>query len=182
VLYSPPSEVTDDEYPFVLTTGRNLFQYHSGSMTRRVAPIESHAGSAYAEINPEDAKRLSIKEGETVTIRSRRGAYIIARITPKSLRGNLHPHALSEAAANILTNDARPKVKIPEQGLRGENHTRKRAAGFKQICSRMHEDPRQNRRASRFECIFSYHSITSASGIFGKIQTSWNDRTLEKVL
>jgi len=117
VLYAPPSEITDDEYPFVLTTGRNLFQYHSGSMTRRVAPIESHAGTPYVEMNPADAKRLAIKDGETVTVRSRRGEIKIgARITPKVSEGIIFiPMHYQEAAANILTNDALdPKVKIPE--------------------------------------------------------------------
>jgi len=117
VLYSPPAEVTDDEYPFLLTTGRNLFQYHSGSMTRRVDPIEEHAGSPYVEMNPEDAKRLDRKDGEMVTVKSRRGEIDIrVRITPMVSEGIVFiPMHYHEAAANVLTNDALdPKVKIPE--------------------------------------------------------------------
>src|SRR4030065_557093 len=57
VPYNPPAEVTDKEYPFVLTTGRNLFQYHSGSMTRRVGSIEKHAGEAYVELDGVDGRR-----------------------------------------------------------------------------------------------------------------------------
>jgi formate dehydrogenase major subunit/formate dehydrogenase alpha subunit len=62
VHYVPASEVTDDEYPFVLTTGRNLFQYHSGSMTRRVKPIEDHAGVPYID-KPEGCKKTGYQRG-----------------------------------------------------------------------------------------------------------------------
>ena len=117
VPYAPAAEVTDEEYPFVLTTGRNLFQYHSGSMTRRVVPIEEHAGTPYIEINPKDAKRLSITNGDTVKVKSRRGEIDVrARVTRKVSEGTVFvPMHYYEAAANMLTNDALdPKVKIPE--------------------------------------------------------------------
>lgn len=117
VPYVPAAEVTDKEYPFVLTTGRNLFQYHSGSMTRRVAPIEVHAGAPYVEINPKDAKKLSVTNGDTVKVRSRRGEIDVrARVTRKVSEGTVFvPMHYYEAAANMLTNDALdPKVKIPE--------------------------------------------------------------------
>jgi formate dehydrogenase major subunit/formate dehydrogenase alpha subunit len=117
VSYTPPAEQTDDEYPFILTTGRNLFQYHSGSMTRRVAPIESHAGEPYVEINPIDGKRLGLEHGSTVRVVSRRGQLEIrARLTPRISEGTVFiPMHYREAAANILTIDALdPYVKIPE--------------------------------------------------------------------
>ena len=117
VPYAPAAEVADEEYPLVLTTGRNLFQYHSGSMTRRVAPIEEHAGAPYIEINPKDAKRLSIANGDTVKVKSRRGEIDVkARVTRKVSEGTVFvPMHSYEAAANMLTNDALdPKVKIPE--------------------------------------------------------------------
>ena len=117
VPYAPAAEVADEEYPFVLTTGRNLFQYHSGSMTRRVVPIEEHAGTPYVEINPRDAERLSITNGDTVKVRSRRGEIDVrARVTRKVSEGTVFvPMHYYEAAANMLTNDALdPKVKIPE--------------------------------------------------------------------
>lgn len=117
VRYIPPAEVTDDEYPFLLTTGRNLFQYHSGSMTRRSGPIEDHAGIPYIEMNPEDAQRLERKDGDMVTVTSRRGEIDIrVRITPAVSQGIVFiPMHYHEAAANVLTNDALdPKVKIPE--------------------------------------------------------------------
>jgi len=115
--YAPPAETTDDEYPIVLTTGRNLFQYHSGSMTRRVRPIEAHAGEPYFEITPEDAKKLCISDRELVKIVSRRGSIMIrARITKKVPGGTIFiPMHYREAAANIITNDAAdPYAKTPE--------------------------------------------------------------------
>ena len=90
VPYAPAAEVADEEYPLVLTTGRNLFQYHSGSMTRRVASIEEHAGASYVEINPKDAKRLSITNCDTVKVKSRRGEIDVrARVTRKVSEGTV---------------------------------------------------------------------------------------------
>ncbi len=117
VAYCPPAEVTDEEYPFVLTTGRNLFQYHSGSMTRTVKSIEKHAGEPYVEINPLDAGRLGVRTGEMIKVASRRGEIEIrARLTKRVSEGTVFiPMHYREAAANVITNDALdPVVKIPE--------------------------------------------------------------------
>lgn len=117
VDFRPPNELPDEEYPFVLSTGRHLFHYHTGSMTRRVASIEQVSPSAYVEINPDDAKVLGIHDGEIVRISSRRGAIeIAARISNRPLRGTLFiPFHYREAAANVLTNSALdPISKIPE--------------------------------------------------------------------
>jgi formate dehydrogenase alpha subunit len=117
VQYNPPAEGVCGEYSFVMTTGRNLYQYHSGTMTRRVGPIEQHAGEAYVELHPEDGKRLGIGNGEMVTVRSRRGTVEIkARISKRVQQGTVFiPMHYREAAANVLTNDALdPDVLIPE--------------------------------------------------------------------
>jgi formate dehydrogenase alpha subunit len=117
VEYCPPAEITDEEYPFILTTGRNLFQYHSGSMTRRVKTIEAHAGEPYVEINPLDSGKIGIKDGETITVISRRGRIDIkARVTSRVSEGTVFvPMHYREAAANVITIDAfDPHVKIPE--------------------------------------------------------------------
>jgi formate dehydrogenase major subunit/formate dehydrogenase alpha subunit len=114
---SPPAETTDRKYPFLLTTGRNLFQYHTGSMTRRVAPIEEHAGEPYVEINGRDAEGIQVRNGETVRVSSRRGAITLkARITEKVPEGTVFiPMHYREAAANVVTIDATdPLAKIPE--------------------------------------------------------------------
>jgi formate dehydrogenase alpha subunit len=117
VSFCPPAEVTDKEYPFILTTGRNLFQYHSGSMTRRVGTIEGHAGEAYIEINPADSGKLGIQTGDSIKVSSKRGTVEIkARVTRGIPRGVVFiPMHYREAAANVITNDALdPVVKIPE--------------------------------------------------------------------
>ncbi len=117
VSYTPPAEIVSNEYPFILTTGRNLYQYHSGSMTRRVEAIESHAGEPYVELNPADGERLGIRDGEEICVASRRGNIKIkARITPRVSSGTVFiPMHYREAAANVITNDALDKkVKIPE--------------------------------------------------------------------
>jgi predicted molibdopterin-dependent oxidoreductase YjgC len=117
VPYNPPAEITNNEYPFVLTTGRNLFQYHSGSMTRRVGPIEKHAGEAYVELNAADGLKLGIQGGDLIRVRSRRGEVDIkARITSRVPAGTVFiPMHYREAAANVITNDALdPVVSIPE--------------------------------------------------------------------
>ncbi len=117
IAFKEPAEVTSDDYPFILTTGRNLYQYHSGSMSRRVPPIEKHAGRAYVEMNRSDAERLSVADGDRVIVSSRRGEVTIAvRVTNQVSAGTLFiPMHYAEAAANVLTNDALdPTVKIPE--------------------------------------------------------------------
>jgi predicted molibdopterin-dependent oxidoreductase YjgC len=117
VPFTPPAEVASNDYPFVLTTGRNLFQYHSGSMTRRVKNIEKRAGRAYVEMNPADGKRIGVADDERVRVRSRRGTVEIAvRLTRRVPEGTVFiPMHYHEAAANVLTIDALdPVVKIPE--------------------------------------------------------------------
>lgn len=115
--YTPAAELTDRDYPFVLSTGRNLFQYHTGSMTRRVSPIEAHAGKPYVEINDTDTRRLDIKDGDMVKIISRRGNIDIrVRVSRRVSEGTVFiPMHYSEAAANVITNDASdPFAKTPE--------------------------------------------------------------------
>ncbi len=108
VDYKPPAELADKKYPFVLTTGRNLFQYHTGSMTRRVEPIEVHAGEPYVEINTNDADKIDIADGDMVSILSRRGRIDAkARVSGIVPGGTVFlPIHYREAAANLLTNDA----------------------------------------------------------------------------
>ncbi len=117
VKYRPSEELPDDEYPYLLTTGRNLFQYHTGSMTRKVPQIEKAAGEAYIEMHEEDAKKLGLEDGETVNVASRRGEINInVRVTDRVNPGVVFvPMHYAEAAANVLTNDALdPVCKIPE--------------------------------------------------------------------
>jgi len=109
--------VVSEEYPFILTTGRNLFQYHTGTMTRRSPKLEREAPEPYVEINRGDAKGLSIGDGERVMVSSRRGSITLkARVTERIIPGTVFiPFHYAEAAANRLTNAALdPISKIPE--------------------------------------------------------------------
>lgn len=117
VEHIPSAEGTDSDYPFLLTTGRNLYQYHTGTMTRRVKAIEKHAGEAYMEISRQDARKLGIKDGQRASVASRRGEINLSvRVSDTVDDGTVFiPMHYSEAAANALTNTARdPKAKIPE--------------------------------------------------------------------
>jgi formate dehydrogenase alpha subunit len=118
VKYKPSWEEPDEEYPYILTTGRILFQYHTGSMTRRVKAIEDVAGEPFLEINPEDAQELNIRDGAMVRVSSRRGSVSLkARITKRPKKGTVFiPFHFREAAANVLTNSLAldPLCKIPE--------------------------------------------------------------------
>ena len=117
VDYRPPAEMTDADYPFILSTGRILFHWHGGTLSRRSAGLDWLAPAAEVEIHPEDAEELGIAGGETVEVRSRRGAVRAhARLTPRSPRGTVFmTFHFAEAAANLLTVDAvDPVAKIPE--------------------------------------------------------------------
>jgi formate dehydrogenase major subunit len=117
VEFKEAAEVASKEYPLILTTGRLLQQYHTGSMTRRCEPLEALAPEALAEFNPSDAKEYGIEDGDTVVLKTRRGAVeATARVTPKSSKGVVFlPFHFAEAAANMLTNSKLdPTSKIPE--------------------------------------------------------------------
>ncbi len=117
VEYKPPAEVPDEEYPYILTTGRIMFQFHTGSMSRRSPMLDGEVKEAYIEINAADAKELGIKGGDTVAVSSRRGRIDTkALITNRVTRGVVFmPFHFAESAANVLTNSALdPIAKIPE--------------------------------------------------------------------
>ncbi len=115
--YIPPAELPDEEYPFLLSTGRLLYHFHTASMSRRSLPLSHIIPEGFMEINPRDAKRLMIKAEDRVRVSSRRGSIEIkVKVTPGPNEGMVFiPFHFSEAAANILTNDALdPVAKIPE--------------------------------------------------------------------
>jgi len=117
VEYKPPAETPDAEYPFLLSTGRVLEQFHTGTLSRRAEVLRTLVPECLVEINPRDAHRLRIKDGDRVRITSRRGEIVAkARITERSAEGMVFvPFHFREAAANLLTNDALdPEAMIPE--------------------------------------------------------------------
>jgi len=115
--YKPPMELPDDEYPLVLTTGRSLFQFHTGTLTRKVKGLNVFKGEELVEINPKDALALRITDGETVKVVSRRGEVIArTKVTEASPVGVIFmTFHFSESPTNVLTNPALdPVSKIPE--------------------------------------------------------------------
>lgn len=112
-----PQEVPDNEYPFVLTTGRSIWQWHTGTMTRRSANLEQEEPTGWVEINTGDAKKLGVSDKEKVKAKTRRGEITIqARVTPDIMPGVVFiPFHYVECAANVLTiNALDPVAKIPE--------------------------------------------------------------------
>jgi formate dehydrogenase major subunit len=117
VQFREPAEMPDAEYPLVLTTGRLLFHYHTGTMTRRSPSLVREIDRAFVEVNPADASELGIRDGEVVRVSSRRGSVEVdAKVTDKVGKGVIFmPFHFAEAAANLLTNTALdPVSKIPE--------------------------------------------------------------------
>ncbi|MBI5954030.1 MAG: formate dehydrogenase subunit alpha [Chloroflexi bacterium] len=114
--YVPVMEAADDEYPFILTTGRVLEHWHGGSMTRN-SSLDEAFPEARVEIHPADADIHGIRNGDPVKVQSRRGEVVLrATVTEKTTVGVVFiPFHFVEAAANLLTNDALdPQAKIPE--------------------------------------------------------------------
>lgn len=117
IEWKPQAEVPDAEYPFLLTTGRCIWHWHTGSMTRRSPDLEREEPTGWVEINPEDAKALGIADKEMLKVSSRRGDIRIgARVTKTIKKGVVFiPFHFIECAANILTiNALDPVAKIPE--------------------------------------------------------------------
>jgi formate dehydrogenase alpha subunit len=115
--HTPPREMPDAEYPFYLSTGRMFAHYHTGTMTRRSPFLNREREGAYAEIHPDDAKRLSIRHGQKMRISTRRGSIVTAAVlTTRVVPGTVFvPFHFTEAAANVLTNPVLdPVSKIPE--------------------------------------------------------------------
>ncbi len=117
VSYRPADELPDEEYPFLLTTGRLLYHYHSGSLTRRVRGLAEKVHRGWVSLHPQDAARLGLSEGDGVRVTSRRGsllsrAHISSRMQPGVVFATFH---FREENANLLTNPALdPVSKIPD--------------------------------------------------------------------
>ncbi len=117
VKHQPPAEEPDEEYPFILTTGRVMFQFHTGTITRRIGKLDREVPACYVEINPQDAARIGLNGCHHVRVNSRRGQIMAeARLTNRVPPGVVFiPFHFVEAAANVLTNPALdPVAKIPE--------------------------------------------------------------------
>ena len=105
VFYSQPAEIPDADYPFTLNTGRSLYHFHTGTMTRRTSLLDREIPAPFVEINSEDARIMGIREGMKVRVETRRGSIAAeARLVDSLPRGSLFmPIHFSEAPANALT-------------------------------------------------------------------------------
>ena len=118
VGYSEPAETPTDEYPFTLTTGRVLYQYHTGTMTHREEGIMQYTPSDFVEINPKTAASHGIESGDMVKLESRRGEIVVPaqvtdRIGPENVFVPIH---FAESAVNRLTDEEHldPAAGTPE--------------------------------------------------------------------
>jgi predicted molibdopterin-dependent oxidoreductase YjgC len=115
--YFAPAELPDKDYPFLLSTGRCYFHYHTGTMTRRTRLLDREERFPFVELNPEDAKELKIRDRDWIYVATRRGEIkVMARVTSVMSRGVIFmPFHFEEAPANALTiNALDPTAKIPE--------------------------------------------------------------------
>jgi len=113
----PPDEIPDQNYPYILTTGRLLEHWHTGAMTRRASNLAAIEPEAAVHVSPADMNKLGLNPGDHVSVATRRGQIeLAAREEPSVPAGLIFiPFCYQEAAANILTNPALdPFGKIPE--------------------------------------------------------------------
>jgi formate dehydrogenase major subunit len=113
----PPDEVPDDEYPMVLSTGRVLEHWHTGSMTRRAAVLDDLEPEAVAFMSPKELRRQGLRLGDYIKLETRRGIVEVKVRSDSDVPENMvfMPFCYAEAAANLLTNPALdPFGKIPE--------------------------------------------------------------------
>jgi formate dehydrogenase major subunit len=112
-----PAELTDEAYPLTLTTGRVLYHWHTGTITRRVEGLMRHVGESFVELNPATAETLGVAEGEYVRVESRRGEITVkAKVTDRPGEGVVFvPMHFAAGAVNTLTKEAfDPTSGIPE--------------------------------------------------------------------
>lgn len=116
IPFLPTAEVTADEYPFLLTTGRTLYQFNAGTMTWRT-PNRTLRVADYVDVSPSDAARLGVRDGDPVRLRSRHGqaelpVRVTASVSPGQLFATFHSPA---SATNALTSHFRDRdVDTPE--------------------------------------------------------------------
>lgn len=115
VSFVAPAEVVDETYPLILTTGRVLYQYHTGTMTRKATGLAAKVPAAYIEMSSNDAASYGVNNGDMVKVSSRRGSINVAvQVSEKAVDGTVFvPFHFAEAAANVLTNSAG----CPESGI-----------------------------------------------------------------
>jgi len=117
IEYRPPHEMPDSEYPFLLNTGRMLYHFHTGTLSRRSPGINELYPEGTVEMNPRDAVKLGFNDGNMARVTSRRGTLVAkVKVTERSPKETVFmTFHFKEAAANLLTIAALdPVAKIPE--------------------------------------------------------------------
>jgi anaerobic selenocysteine-containing dehydrogenase len=117
IEFIDPNELPDAEYPHILTTGRVLYHWHGGNMSRRSKGLMAIYPEGLVEMNPQDAEAVGCKEGDMVSVESRRGKVTgKLKVTKKSPPGVIFmTFHFPDVLTNLLTNDALdPIAKIPE--------------------------------------------------------------------
>jgi assimilatory nitrate reductase catalytic subunit len=116
--YSPPAEDVDEEYPLILTTGRVVSQFLSGTQTRRIGPLVDNYPEPRIEMHPALAEKLGVADGDWVTAESRRGSMTLKALVVKTIRPDtifIPYHWPGRKSVNQLTISAQdPISKIPE--------------------------------------------------------------------
>ena len=113
----PPDDTPDEEYPMILTTGRQLEHWHTGSMTRRASVLDAVEPEANCSLHPSTLRKMGLEAGDHVRLTTKRGSIEIMARSDRAVAPDMVflPFAYVEAAANILTNPAiDPYGKIPE--------------------------------------------------------------------
>ena len=117
IEYIPSAEIPDETYPLILTTGRVLYHYHTGTMTRKTDGLNEQSPESFVEISKEDASKFNVTNQSMAEILSRRGKIKVrVKVSQSATSGTVFiPFHFAEAAANRLTNTALdPVAKIPE--------------------------------------------------------------------
>jgi len=108
VEYSPPRESPDADYPWILSTGRTLYHYNVGTMTRRVHGLDKKSPDNFVEINPRDLEKLGARDGRMLRVTTRRGSIVARAVATRKIRDGMvwMPMHFAESSANELTVDA----------------------------------------------------------------------------
>ena len=108
VEYTPPAEMPDSDYPMVLSTGRVLYHYNVGTMTRRVKGLAEKSPDCFVEINPKDLAKLGASDRQMVRVSTRRGSVVARALATEKVKPGMiwMPFHFAEASANELTIDA----------------------------------------------------------------------------
>ena len=115
--YLEPAELPDEKYPFIFITGRQLEHWHTGTMTRHSRVLDALEPGPCVMVNPANLKQFGLKTGDSIVIKSRRGKIAATTRADEHMQEGviMMPFTYSEAAANLITNDALdPFAKIPE--------------------------------------------------------------------